>query len=170
MERKRRVQTGTLLMVLGLLTVLVGLAWTRGGGAQLREGFGNGADLLLRMAPIVAISLLAAGFVEALVPQEWVRETFGHESGMRGILVATGAGIVTPTGPFVSMPIAAVLIRSGAGPAAVVTYLAAWSLLAMHRFIAWEVPILGLRFALIRWVACLALPAVAGLLTRLISR
>jgi uncharacterized membrane protein YraQ (UPF0718 family) len=170
MERKRRVQTGTLLMVLALLAVLVGLAWMRGGGEQVRDGFGNGASLLLRMAPIVAISLLAAGFVEALVPKEWVRETLGRESGMRGILVATGAGILTPTGPFVSMPIAAVLIRSGAGSATVVAYLVAWSLLAMHRFIAWEVPILGLRFALFRWAMCLVLPVIAGLLTRLISR
>ena len=68
------------------------------------------------------------------------------------------------------MPIAAVLLRSGASSAAVVAFVAAWALLAVHRLVAWEVPILGWRFALLRYAVCLVLPVIAGLGTRLLLR
>ena len=57
-----------------------------------------------------------------------------------------------------SLPIAATRLRSGAEPAAVVTYLPAWSLLAVHRLVAWELPLLGARFALVRYAMCVVLP------------
>jgi uncharacterized membrane protein YraQ (UPF0718 family) len=119
---------------------------------------------------MVAVSFLAAGFAEVLVPTEWVRETLGADSGLRGLVIATGAGVITPAGPFVSMPIAAVMVRSGAGAGPVVAFLASWSLLALHRFIAWEVPILGWRMAALRYGACVGLPLLAGLLARLLAR
>jgi hypothetical protein len=77
---------------------------------------------------------------------------------------------MTPAGPFVSLPIAAALRASGAGTAAIVAYLTAWSLLALHRLVAWEAPILGWPFALFRWSVSLALPFVAGLVARAFSR
>jgi hypothetical protein len=63
-----------------------------------------------------------------------------------------------------------VLIRSGASPACVVAFVSAWSLLAVHRFVAWEVPILGLRFAMLRYGVSLLLPVFAGLVTRALLR
>jgi hypothetical protein len=62
--------------------------------------------------------------------------------------------------------LAASMLRTGAAPPAVVTFLAAWSLLALHRLVAWEVPILGASFAFTRWTICLLLPVLAGALTR----
>lgn len=160
-------QLGLMLIILALLAAL---AWWRGGGPLLRKGLSDGGVLLARFAAIIAISFLAAGLAQALVPRAWVQAALGHGSGLRGILLATGAGIVTPAGPYVSMPIAAVLLRSGASPSAVVSFLTAWSLLALHRFVAWEVPIVGLRFALLRYGICLLLPILAGLGTRLLLR
>jgi len=52
----------------------------------------------------------------------------------------------------------------------VVAYLTAWSLLALHRLVAWEVPILGARFALLRFAVSILLPILAGLAVRLIWR
>ncbi len=170
MAEKSRVLNGTLILMLGVLALLAYLAWARGGSETLRQGFGDGGGLLYRYAPLIIVSFLAAGFVEALIPREWVRDTLGHGSGLRGILIATGAGIVTPSGPFVSMPIAAVMVRSGASAGPVVAFLSAWALLALHRFIAWEVPILGWRFALLRYGVCLVLPVLAGLLARVLVR
>ncbi len=170
MAEKSRVLNGTLILMLGVLALLAYLAWARGGSEMLRKGFGDGGVLLYRYAPLIIVSFLAAGFVEALIPREWVRDTLGHGSGLRGILIATGAGIITPSGPFVSMPIAAVMMRSGASAGPVVAFLSAWALLALHRFIAWEVPILGWRFALLRYGVCLVLPVLAGLLARSLVR
>jgi uncharacterized membrane protein YraQ (UPF0718 family) len=170
MAERRRVIDGTLLVLVALLAGLVLLSHARGGTGMVASGFREGLDLLLRFAPVIIVSFLAAGFTEALVPREWVREWLGADSGLRGILLATGAGVVTPAGPFVSMPIAAVMIRSGAGAGPVVAFLAAWSLLAVHRLVAWEVPILGWRFALLRYGACVALPLAAGLTARAVAR
>jgi uncharacterized membrane protein YraQ (UPF0718 family) len=170
MTRRRRVIDGTLLMMLALLAGLAALAHAKGGSELLGSGFAEGGRMLLRFAPVIAVSFLAAGFAEALIPQEWVRQRLDSGSGMTGILIATGAGIVTPAGPFVSMPIAAVMIRSGAGPGPVIAFLSAWSLLALHRLVAWEVPILGWRFAALRYATCVLLPIAAGLIARAVTR
>jgi len=165
--RKKRLIDGQLVFLVCLLAGLSALAWWRGGPELLREGLAGGGGLLLRFAAIIAISFLAAGLAEVLVPSEWVRDSLGRDSGLRGLLIASAAGVVTPAGPFVSMPIAAVMIRSGAAVGPVVAFLTGWSVLALHRTVAWEVPILGVRFALLRWGVSLLLPLVAGALASL---
>jgi len=161
---------GVLLGMAVLLAALVAIAWQRGGSDLVRQGLSGGTALLARYALLLVVSFLAAGFAEVLIPREWMRQTLGQESGLRGILIASAAGVVTPAGPFVAMPVAAVMLRSGAAPAAVVAFVTGWSLLALHRLVAWEIPILGARFALLRYAVCLALPIVAGLLTRALLR
>jgi uncharacterized membrane protein YraQ (UPF0718 family) len=170
MAEKSRVIDGTFLALVGLLGGLALLARARGGGPLVGEGFAAGWDLLLRFAPVIVVSFLAAGFAQLLIPQDWVRERLGADSGLGGILLATAAGVVTPAGPFVSMPVAAVMIRSGAASGPVVAFLASWALLAVHRLLAWEVPILGWRFAALRYLACAALPIAAGLVARALTR
>ena len=161
---------GTLLALLALLAGLAALAWAQGGRELARQGLGEGAALLWRFGPLIVVSFLAAGFAGLLVPVEWVRAQLGPDSGLRGIALAVGAGIITPSGPFVSLPIAAVMLRTGAGAAAVVAFITAWMLLAVHRLVAWEVPLLGWRFALLRYASCLALPFLAGLIARSLAR
>ena len=155
-----------LLFMLAVLLVLSALTYMRTGAEGLGAGLGSGAQTLLRFALIIGVSFLVAGLAQKLVPQQWVARALGDDAGLRAILLASAAGIVTPAGPFVSMPIAAVMIRSGAGTGAVVAFLASWSLLAVHRLVAWEVPILGWRFALMRYAACIVLPILAGYLAR----
>lgn len=161
---------GQILLLIGVLLALAALAFWRGGTALLGEGLSNGAHLLLRFSLVIAVSFLAAGLAEVLVPHEWVEGALGADSGLRGIVIGTAAGIVTPSGPFVSMPVAAALIRSGAAAGPVVAFLTGWSLLALHRFVAWEVPILGLRFAALRYAISLLLPIAAGLVARALTR
>lgn len=170
MRGGRFVIDGTFIVLVALLGGLALLAQAKGGTALVGDGFRGGLALLLRFAPVIVISFLAAGFAELLIPQEWVRERLDAGSGLVGILLGTGAGVITPAGPFVSMPIAAVMLRSGAGAGPVVAFLAAWSLLSIHRLVAWEVPILGWRFAAVRYGVCVVLPVAAGLLARAASR
>ena len=157
-------------IVFGLFVLLSGIAFGRGGTPLLGDALGGGLRLLLRFGLVIALSFLVAGLAETLMPREWVTAALGADSGLRGLVLASLAGIVTPAGPFVSMPLAAGMLRSGAAPAAVVTFLASWSLLAAHRLFAWEVPILGATFAITRWAICLVLPILAGIATRLVIR
>jgi len=170
MGRRRRVLDAQFLLMLVVALLLGALAWHRGGETLLRAGFGEGVDQFVRYGLLIAVSFLAAGFAQVLIPHEWISSALGRDSGMRGIVLASAAGIITPAGPFVSLPIATTFLRGGAEPAAVVTYLTAWSLLAVHRLVAWEMPILGARFALVRYAICAALPILAGLLTRGLGR
>jgi uncharacterized membrane protein YraQ (UPF0718 family) len=161
---------GTALVLLALLAGLAGLAWWRGGSELAVGGLREGGGLIVRYGPVIVISLLAAGFADQLLPRESVRDWLGPDAGLGGIVFGAAAGIITPSGPFVSMPLAAVMLRSGAGAGAVVAFLSAWSLLAIHRLVAWEVPILGWRFALVRYGTCLVLPILAGLAARALVR
>jgi uncharacterized membrane protein YraQ (UPF0718 family) len=157
---------GALLTMVAVLVALTAIAWTRGGEALVREGMGKGVGLLLEFALILVISFLAAGLATVLVPAEWIQASLGAESGVRGIAIAAGVGVVTPAGPFVAMPLAAVMLRSGAAVGPVVAFLTAWSLLAVHRLIAWEIPIVGAGVALLRYGICLFVPILVGLLAR----
>jgi uncharacterized membrane protein YraQ (UPF0718 family) len=156
-----------------LLLVLAGLAWTAwrtGGPELLRSGLSGGGQLLVRYSALLVVSFLAAGLAEVLVPQAWVSRVLGGDSGLRGILIGTGVGALTPAGPFVAMPVAAVMLRAGASPGPVVAFITGWSLLAVHRTLAWELPILGPRMTMLRYGVSLVLPVIAGLLARAFAR
>jgi uncharacterized membrane protein YraQ (UPF0718 family) len=169
MPERLRLIDGTLLAMLGLLALLAVAAYLRGGGELLRQGLGSGGGLLARYALLIGVSFLAAGLAQALMPPDWVGQALGRGSGLRGIVIGAAAGVITPAGPFISMPLAAVMLRSGAGAGPVVAFVTGWALLALHRFVAWEVPILGWRFACLRYSVCLALPIVAGLIARAVA-
>ena len=62
-----------LLVLVGVLAALCALAWWQGGEALVIQGFSAGASLLLRFGLVIVISFLAAGFVEALIPQACTR-------------------------------------------------------------------------------------------------
>jgi uncharacterized membrane protein YraQ (UPF0718 family) len=168
-ERKRLID-GTLLVFVAVTIALAAAAWWRGGPELVRDGFGRGNATLVRFALLIVLSFWAAGLAEVVLPEQLVPHVLGPESGLRGILLATGAGALTPSGPFVAIPIAAAMERSGAGLAPLVAYLSAWGLIAVHRLVAWEIPILGSRLALLRWIVCLVLPVLAGLFARVLVR
>jgi len=157
-------------IVLGLLIVLMGLAMNRGGTPLLQEGIGSGTKLFMRFGLVIFLSFMVAGLAESLMPREWISSALGEDSGWRGLMLAAAAGAITPAGPFVSMPLALGMLKAGAAPAAVITFLSAWSLLAIHRLFAWEVPILGAPFAFTRWSLCLILPVLVGAASRLVVR
>jgi uncharacterized membrane protein YraQ (UPF0718 family) len=168
--RRKRVVDGTLLVFVAITLGLAALAWWRGGTELVREGLAGGGGLLAQSLAILVVSFLAAGLAEVLIPKQWIPTALGVDSGLRGILLAAGAGALTPSGPFVAIPIAAAMERSGAGLAPLVAYVSAWGLIAVHRLVAWEIPILGTQLALVRWSVCLVLPVLAGLLARALVR
>jgi uncharacterized membrane protein YraQ (UPF0718 family) len=90
----------------------------------------------------------------------------GGESGLRGILIGTVAGGLTPGGPYVSLPIVAGLLKAGAGVGTMVAYLTAWSLWAVGR-LPMEFGMLGWRFTLVRLACTFFFPPIAGLIAQI---
>lgn len=101
-----------------------------------------------------------------LLPRELMSRWLGEQSGLRGLMIATLAGSLTPGGPFVQFPIVAALFKAGAGVAPLMAYITAWSILGVNRFLVYEAPMLGWRLSLARMAASLVFPMIIGLLTR----
>ncbi len=129
-------------------------------------GARNGLSLLWFILPRLIPAVILTGMLQVLVPQELVSRYFGREAGFRGIVIAAVAGVVTPGGPMVSVPLMVALAHSGAGLGALVAYMTSWSLLGLQRIVAWEAPLMGWHFVVVRVVPSLAFPLLAGWLVK----
>jgi uncharacterized protein len=149
--------------------VLAGLAYLKDPGLPLL-GVKNGFSMLGFVLPRMVVALLLAGLMQVLVPQDFVSRHFGQGGGLRGLVLATLAGVVTPGGPMVTMPFMVALANSGAALSSLVAYMTAWSLFGLQRIIAWEAPLMGWRFVFARVVPSLAFPVIAGWLVSVFNR
>jgi uncharacterized protein len=130
-------------------------------------GARNGLAMLSFVLPRMIPALILAGMIQVVIPQDTVARYFGRQSGMAAILVASGAGMLTPGGPMVSMPLLVVLANSGMALGPMVAYMTAWSLFGMQRIISWEAPLMGWRFVMVRTIPSLAFPVIAGFVVKL---
>jgi uncharacterized membrane protein YraQ (UPF0718 family) len=91
-----------------------------------------------------------------------VSRHFGRQAGVKALVIASLAGMVTPGGPMVSLPFMVAAAHSGAGLPSLVAYMTSWSLFGLQRIVAWEAPLLGWKFVLTRVAASFAFPVLAG--------
>ncbi|MCP1675959.1 uncharacterized membrane protein YraQ (UPF0718 family) [Natronocella acetinitrilica] len=141
------------------------LLWFLHGGDHLAEAARGALVLMLAIGPIVLMAVLMGAYVQALVPPSIARRWIGQDSGLRGLLLATLAGAVTPGGPFAAFPLVVGLYRAGASLAVCVTYVTAWGAIGLQRVLVWEIAFFGIEFTLIRVLVSLPLPIIAGLIT-----
>jgi uncharacterized membrane protein YraQ (UPF0718 family) len=152
-------------LILGILAlVLVLLGYFNGQGQHI-SGMKSALNMTIEILPLLVFAFIVAGMVQVLLPRELLAKWVGMESGMRGILIGTVAGGLSPGGPFVSLPIAAGLLRAGAGIGTMVAYLTAWSLWAVAR-LPMEVGIMGWKFTLIRLASTFFFPPIAGFIAQ----
>jgi uncharacterized membrane protein YraQ (UPF0718 family) len=158
--RAMRLDLSTLILA-GLALAFAIVAYIKDPGLPL-IGARNGLAMLAFILPRLIPALILAGLFQVLVPQDVVSRHFGREAGLKAIVIATGAGMVTPGGPMVSVPFMVALANSGAALPALVAYMTSWSLFGVQRIIAWEAPLMGWRFVWVRVIPSLAFPVVAG--------
>ena len=149
------------LVLAGLALTLMVVAYFKDPSLPL-IGTRNGLAMLAFILPRLLPALILAGLFQVLVPQEIVSRHFGREAGLKGLLIATGAGVMTPGGPMVSVPFMVALANSGAALPVLVAYMTSWSLFGVQRIIAWEAPLMGWHFVWVRVIPSLAFPVVAG--------
>jgi uncharacterized membrane protein YraQ (UPF0718 family) len=152
------------LAVLALVTA--GLAYLKDPGLPAL-GARNGLSLLWFVIPRLVPALILAGMLQVLIPQETVARYFGRQSGLAAICLASLAGVITPGGPMVSVPLLVVLANSGMALGPLVAYMTSWSLFGVQRIIAWEAPLMGWHFVGVRVVSSLVFPVLAGWLVTL---
>lgn len=160
--------TAVFFMVLAAAS-LAGVWWTKGPERALAAA-GAGLWLLTTIAPMIALGLYLGGLARELSDPAKVAPRLGESSGWWGLALASALGAVTPGGPFAAFPIVYALFLAGADVGAVVAYLTGWSILALHRVIIWELPLLGGEFTFLRLMASLPLPILAGALARILAQ
>lgn len=160
----------SVLLIGGLVLTLTGIALWQGGTARAFEGWERGGQIAWSVLPNLVLGFAAAGLIATVVPPSLIGGAIGDESGLRGLLIATVAGILTPGGPFLQFPLVAALAKGGAGPGPLAAYLTAWSLIGLNRAIVWELPLLGSGFTIARWAISLALPILIGLAMPVVMR
>jgi len=166
---KRRKVPVSLLVLTGLLLLLVVYAASRS-PMLAWEGLSGGVKLFLDILPSIAVGFLLGGMVQVLLPQDLVARYAGDDSGLGGLLLATGIGAITPGGPFVQFPLVASLWKAGTGVGPITAYLVSWSLFGFQRIMVYEGPILGWRYVWARLAACTFMPLAAGYLTAFLYR
>lgn len=132
-----------------------------------REAAEHAWDQFKTIAMRMPFALLAAGFIINILPQEAIVARLGEGSGITGILTASFLGAFLPGGPMVSFPIAVVIREAGAGGPQMIALLTSWSVLAVHRVLSFELPLLGGQFVLVRLASSLILPVIAGVISAL---
>ncbi|HEX75757.1 MAG TPA: permease [Dehalococcoidia bacterium] len=150
-------------IVMGVLAIVfIFLAFQKGEGLHIL-GLKAAGTMLIQMAPLLICAFIIAGMIPLLVPKETISGWIGAESGLRGILIGTIVGGFMPGGPYVSLPLAAGLLRVGASVGTMVALITGWSLLAFSR-LPLELGIIGWKFTLIRLGCTFFFPPIAGLI------
>jgi uncharacterized membrane protein YraQ (UPF0718 family) len=152
---------------MGVLALALLVAGYNKGGGQHIQGMKLGLEMVVGIVPLLLFAFIIAGMVQVMLPEELMSKWVGEESGLRGIFIGTVAGGLCPGGPFVSLPLVAGLIRTGASVGTMVAFLTGWSLLAVSR-LPMEVGILGWKLTVIRFVTTAVFPPIAGILAQLL--
>lgn len=154
-------------IIMGTIAVILLFVGYAKGEGQHVAGLKAGLNMLVQILPLLLFAFIVAGMVPVLVPQDLLSRWIGVESGLRGVLIGTVTGAFAPGGPYVSLPIVAGLLKSGASVGTGVAFITGWSLWAIGR-LPMEIGILGWRFTLVRLAVTFFFPPVAGLLAHVL--
>jgi uncharacterized membrane protein YraQ (UPF0718 family) len=153
------------MAILALALVIV--AYFRGHAHV--AGLKVGGRMFVQVLPMLIASFAIAGIVQVLVPKEAVARLLGPESGFRGIMIGCVAGALAPGAPYINFPIVAAVYQAGASVGTVVGFVTAWALWQVAR-IPVEVAIIGPKITLVRVLATLVFPPLAGWLSLPLGR
>ena len=154
-------------LIMALIASLMIIVGYQQGNNQHIEGLKLAITMTKQMMPLLLLALVIAGMAQVLATnhQDFINKWLGPESGVRGILIASIAGTLTPGGPVVTVPILAGLLKSGSSIGVAVAYLTGWGAWSFAR-LPLEIAILGWKFTAIRVVSVCLLPPIAGLIAQ----
>jgi uncharacterized membrane protein YraQ (UPF0718 family) len=144
---------GALIIFAVLALTLLGFVARSDKWSALGEAMKEQGTVLV---PLIALAVVIASSIEVLISPAQIASWLGDGSGLRGVFAGWIAGILTPGGGPIGLPIAGALAKRGASLPAVLTYLT--SLIRMP--MAWG--ILGSRVTLTRWAATAFVPLIVG--------
>jgi len=158
----------TVILVFATI-ILFTIAYFKGNNSCIL-GMQTAGKMFIRVLPMLILAFLIAGMAQVLIPKEFVLNWLSAKAGLKGIIIGSFAGAVTPTaGPFVVYPIAVSLYKAGAGMGTVVAYIAgfaSWSIIG----IPFSLALLGPRIFIAKFISCLLFPPIAGIIAHIFFR
>jgi uncharacterized membrane protein YraQ (UPF0718 family) len=164
-EKKKSLVDPSLAVFAVLVIITAAICYSRGKGV-FEKGLDDSAVMMMQIFPKIAGALILAGFVQVLLPRQVVMQLIGEGAGFRGIVIATFAGMLTPGGPIVSFPLISALYSMGAAVSTLIAYLISWELMGMQRILIWEIPLMGVKFTVLRVSVSLLFPLIAGIIAQ----
>ena len=153
----------TLFVLLIATAVLVAIIFLQD-SAMLEAALQKSGRMFLGVWPELALGFILAGLIDVLIPEAVLMKWLGEQHLGYGILVGWGLGLLLPGGPYLLFPLVANLMRQGAAPGPLIALLTAKILLSPIRMMSYEAPLLGWPMTFARFIPCLLLPPVIGLL------
>ena len=160
----------TFLFLVALVLMAAAVAFWRGGLDLTLLGLTRAGDLVQSVWLRLVLGFTLGGLVRVLIPSALIARWLGHTSGLKGILIGSYIGIIVPGGPYVTMPIIASIYSAGAGVGPVIALLTGRGLLGIQVLIVWQIPFLGMEISLARYLACLFVPPLVGLIGAAVFR
>ena len=122
----------TVMALFAVLAILIVLALLQG-QATFNQAWRASLGQLLKFLPILVIAILVAGFTETLIPEGVIKTWLSDASGWRGLALGWFAGVITPGGSIIGLPLIAALYKSGVGLSVLMTYSTSLATLSLLR-------------------------------------
>jgi uncharacterized membrane protein YraQ (UPF0718 family) len=168
MKQRKKSQMLVPTLIMGVIALIMFiLAYNKGEGQHM-VGMQSAFKMTIEILPLLIFAFIVAGMIQVLLPKELLSKWVGAESGWRGLFIGTIAGGLSPGGPYVSLPVVAGLLKSGASAGTMVAFLTGWSLWAFARM-PMEYGILGWKFTIIRFASTVIFPPIAGIIANVIT-
>jgi uncharacterized membrane protein YraQ (UPF0718 family) len=165
-EKKKSGLDIALLILLTLLLAAFVLSFWKGGWQLTFLSLTKAGGLFEKIWFRLLLGFLLGGFIQVLIPRALVSKWLGTGSGLKGILIASYVSMFSTGGPFIWLPIVASLYRSGAGVGPVISLITARAILSIQMLVVWQIPFFGAELSLSRYIPCLFVAPLVGLLGR----
>lgn len=125
----------------------------------------NFSEMLGVIPPI----FLLLGLFDVWVPRETIIRYMGEKSGITGIFLSIFLGSAAAGPLYGAFPVAAIMMKKGAGFSNILIFLGAWSTMKIPQ-VLFEMSSLGTAFAITRWaVDLVGIIVMAVIIEKLIS-
>jgi len=158
----RKLIDGSLIFVAAVAVAAGAAVWWLKGAERFWDIFAKETLFTLALMPKIAAGVLIASILPFMLSKERIQALIGPDSGLRGLAIATLAGVVIPGGPSMTYPLTIGLMAAGADLGAGVALVSGWVLVGLNRTLIWELSFLPPEFVALRVALSLPVPVLLG--------
>lgn len=153
----------TLLILIVMVFIAIVIALWKGRLQLLFSGFKQAGQLIQQVWLRILLGFILGGLIKVLIPSTLIAEWLGPASGLKGILIGSYVGIIMPGSPYILLPVIASIYTAGAGVGPVISFLVSSGLVSLQMLFVWQIPFLGFKIALTRYIVTFFFPPLVGL-------